>query len=83
MSVAAETASVHVQLAKESWVESPHGNQTLRAYDCDFDLVIISTSYIKATHMRSSLRLIGGLSVSPSAILLDGRFTWLSFAGGA
>ena len=80
---AAKTASVHVQPAKESLVGSPHGSRTLHVCDCDLDLVEISMCKIRATRIKTILRLIGGLSVSPSAILLDGRLTWLSFAGGA
>jgi hypothetical protein len=72
--VAAKTASVHVQLVRESLVEILHASRISRAYDCGFDLIIISECETMTTDVWSSSRLMGGLSIPPSAVLLDGRF---------
>jgi hypothetical protein len=72
--VATKTASVHVQLMRESLVEILYASRISCTYDCGFNLIIISECETMTTDVRSSSRLMGGLSIPPSAVLLDGRF---------
>ena len=72
--MAVKTASVHIQLVRKSLVEILYTSRISHTYDCGFDLIIISECETMTTDVRSSLRLIGGLSIPPSAVLLDGRF---------